>query len=125
CQPFQRDVILIPITADPVLAVGEVVLREAARPQRVVVPADAWLLGPVVRGMGVVLVEEAGEAGDGVLARPPQADDAQPRLGGERVFQMREVEGGGVTEEPRPARQAPAGEALADQAAAVVGLPGK
>ena len=119
----QRVVVLVPVAPETFLAVGCVVLRKTARPERVVIPTQARLLGPVVGGEGVVLVQKANEAGDGFLARPLQADDAQARFGGQRVLQVRQVERSGVAQDAFAAPRSPAGEAFAQEPRPVVRPP--
>ena len=97
-------VILIPVAADSFLAVLCFVLGIRPRPQRVVVPAGSGLLGPVVGRQRKAVIEPFAEADYDFLPRPPQADDANVRLGGNRGFQIGKVEGGNVAQDPRRGR---------------------
>src|SRR5665213_914321 len=122
-QAAKYFIILLPIAPNSFLPVGQIVLRKAARPQWIVIPANARLLGPVVGGLGVVLVEEADKTGRCVFPRPFEPDDVEVGFGVQGVFQIGQVERGGVAQDARPARPSPAGEAFADEPAALVALP--
>ena len=94
-------VVLVPVAANPLLAVLRLVLGKRARAVGVVVPTGGGLPGPVVRGQRHRLVEPLAEAGDHLLPRPAKADDPDIRFQGNGVFQVRQIEQPHVAQQPR------------------------
>ena len=105
-------VILVPIAADSLFAVLRVVLGKGRRSQRIVVPAGGGLLRPVVGRQGKALIEPFAEADDDFFPRPPQADDANIRLGGNGYFEVGKVERGDVAEDSAAIRFGESGQTV-------------
>src|SRR5439155_14922286 len=89
----RRDplVVLIPIPADSLLAILQVVLRKNSRPDWLVMPTRRGTGRPMVGWQRMNFVDPAAKALDHLLARPLEAHNANARRILDRVLNIRQV----------------------------------